>query len=518
MTRRFRVVAALSLLAFALSALPARASQVIEFYNEALDHYFITNNANEISDLDSGVHRGWVRTGHRFEVFDAGDPRLANSTPVCRFYGNPARGLDSHFYSATPQECTDVQVRFPDAWFLESTDVFRVQNPETSGTCPATTMPVHRLYNVRSDVNHRYTTDRAVVTAMLAKGYVLEGVGGSGLPVVFCVIDTRPPPPLCNISASTTAPDTGTTLTLVATCSNAPTSYQWTNCTSSTATCTTTQSSPGARSYSVTATNLTGTSPPASVVVTWRLPVTSPPVCTLSSSPANPYAGSTATLTATCTQSAASYVWVNCPSPAANTCQVTSPVPAAVTYSVTGRNSFGSSAPASITLNWPTPPPGGADFCGSFAKVMHVNLVWGGFVDTNDPGGGYEDDMVLVGRLTVPANASGTTNRGVISVVEHVDPPTQRIVSVSRSACDFRGFVPGNFPSTDPSGTSQPLAWAFGINPSVNYALSTMQGAPPKLVPGETYYINIRNADYTTGNPTCGTPECNVRVTVTTPR
>ena len=53
---------------------------------------------------------------------------------------------------------------------------------------------------------------------------------------------------------------------------------------------------------------------------------------------------------------------------------------------------------------------------------MHVNLVWGGFVDTNDPGGGFEDDMVLVGRLTVPANATGTTNRGVISVVEHVDP------------------------------------------------------------------------------------------------
>ena len=99
------------------------------------------------------------------------------AAPVCRFYGNPARGLDSHFYSATPQECTDVQVRFPDAWFLESTDVFRVQAPTRRGTCPATTMPVHRLYNTRADVNHRYTIDPAVVTAMLAKGYVLEGVG-----------------------------------------------------------------------------------------------------------------------------------------------------------------------------------------------------------------------------------------------------------------------------------------------------------------------------------------------------
>ena len=118
MTLRFRPLAALSLLAFALSACPTWGSQVIEFYNEDLDHYFITSNAREISDLDTGVHRGWARTGHKFEVFDAGDPRLANSSPVCRFYGNPARGLDSHFYSATPQECIDVQVRFPEAWFL----------------------------------------------------------------------------------------------------------------------------------------------------------------------------------------------------------------------------------------------------------------------------------------------------------------------------------------------------------------------------------------------------------------
>ena len=52
------------------------------------------------------------------QVFDEGDTRLANSVPVCRFYGNPARGLDSHFYSASPDECAAVQQRFPDDWLL----------------------------------------------------------------------------------------------------------------------------------------------------------------------------------------------------------------------------------------------------------------------------------------------------------------------------------------------------------------------------------------------------------------
>ena len=39
---------------------------VVEFYNAALDHYFITQATAEIADLDNGVHRGWTRTGESF--------------------------------------------------------------------------------------------------------------------------------------------------------------------------------------------------------------------------------------------------------------------------------------------------------------------------------------------------------------------------------------------------------------------------------------------------------------------
>ncbi|MCC6194337.1 MAG: c-type cytochrome, partial [Burkholderiales bacterium] len=35
---------------------------VVEFYAIARDHYFMSAAAQEIADLDSGVHAGWVRT------------------------------------------------------------------------------------------------------------------------------------------------------------------------------------------------------------------------------------------------------------------------------------------------------------------------------------------------------------------------------------------------------------------------------------------------------------------------
>ena len=36
---------------------------VVEFYNADLDHYFITANPAEAAALDSGVLKGWTRTG-----------------------------------------------------------------------------------------------------------------------------------------------------------------------------------------------------------------------------------------------------------------------------------------------------------------------------------------------------------------------------------------------------------------------------------------------------------------------
>ena len=126
------------------------------------------------------------------------------------------------------------------------------------------------------------------------------------------------------------------------------------------------------------------------MTVAWQQPPTALPVCTLSANPPDPYAGGATILTANCTQSPSSYSWVGCTATAGNTCQATRAEIGQATYSVTAANALGSSAPASITLNWQAPPTGGLDFCGTYPKVRRIDLVWGGFANTNDPGGGLE--------------------------------------------------------------------------------------------------------------------------------
>ena len=157
----------------ALVATTAVTSPVVEFYNAAQDHYFITSDEHEIADLDTGVHHGWRRTGASFNAQVAS---MAGSSPVCRFYIPPALG-DSHFYSASPDECAQTHAAFP-GFDYESPSVFHVALPDaTTGTCPASTAPVYRLWNQRADTNHRYTTDRVVWQQMRNAGWAAEGYG-----------------------------------------------------------------------------------------------------------------------------------------------------------------------------------------------------------------------------------------------------------------------------------------------------------------------------------------------------
>src|SRR5438874_2455791 len=135
----------------------ATTTAAIEYYDSGLNHYFITAGQDEIVGLNSGRFFGWIPTGLSIPVLSP-DATNAGSTPVCRFYGNPDAGLDSHFYSADPVECEQVLQRFPGIWLLESRNVFRAYLPDpASGTCPTGTKPIYRLWNQRADVNHRYT-------------------------------------------------------------------------------------------------------------------------------------------------------------------------------------------------------------------------------------------------------------------------------------------------------------------------------------------------------------------------
>lgn len=147
---------------------------VVEYYNAAQDHYFITADAAEQLLLDDGTMRGWVRTGETFKVM-FGETMQTAAKSVCRFYGLPSAGLDSHFFSASMTECIDVLDRWPLQWQLETTNAFGITVEVPQGSCPADSQAVYRLFNNRADVNHRYTTSKTTRDTMLARGWILEG-------------------------------------------------------------------------------------------------------------------------------------------------------------------------------------------------------------------------------------------------------------------------------------------------------------------------------------------------------
>ncbi len=153
---------------------------VVEYYAASLDHYFITAETVEIAVLDSGTIPGWARTGLGFAAHATA---TAGANPVCRFYLPPAYG-DSHFYSASPAECAAVRATYP-GFVYESPAVFYESLPDAiTGACPGATIPVYRVWDRRADTNHRYTIDRAVRDAMVARGWVAEGYGPDA--VIMC--------------------------------------------------------------------------------------------------------------------------------------------------------------------------------------------------------------------------------------------------------------------------------------------------------------------------------------------
>lgn len=155
----------------------------VEFYNRALDHYFLSTNPVEIANLDSGKTVGWARTGLRFLVYDNAQP---GASPVCRFYRAPAFG-DSHFYSASPEECAATAAAHPVDWIYESPNVFYVPLPDkATGVCAGGTQSVYRYFNVAT-TNHRYTQELTVRDDMdFSPLWVPEGYGPGPYYPIMC--------------------------------------------------------------------------------------------------------------------------------------------------------------------------------------------------------------------------------------------------------------------------------------------------------------------------------------------
>ena len=156
---------------------PSGQAVVVEFYNRSLDHFFMTIDPDEINKLDTGVFRGWERTGVRFLAYTSQQP---GTNPVCRFYRAPPQP-DTHFYSADPVECANVRRDFPD-WTYESPAVFYIYLPnQANGACPTGTRPVWRFYH-NSVINHRYTPEVTTRDELNSDfDWTSEGAAGRGM-------------------------------------------------------------------------------------------------------------------------------------------------------------------------------------------------------------------------------------------------------------------------------------------------------------------------------------------------
>jgi len=150
----------------------------LEFYNTSLGHYFMAAGADEIAAIRGGsAGPGWELTGQSFKVWPSmpSDAAFSSVAPVCRFYGVPAGGPNSHFFTAQSGECD--LVKRNGGWYYEGVG-FYIRPVDSNGGCPAGYLSVERAYNngaARNDSNHRFTTSESTFRQMGQQGWAMEG-------------------------------------------------------------------------------------------------------------------------------------------------------------------------------------------------------------------------------------------------------------------------------------------------------------------------------------------------------
>jgi len=344
----------------------------------------------------------------------------------------------------------------------------------------------------------------------------------------------------CSISGVTN-PTTAQDPTLTATCTPGGASYLWTLVTGpfSHATCNAPAAPTSASTaitrptgitagqsrsclYQVTGTGA-GLSGQAMATVTWSDAPSSPPVCTPSgvTTPAPiTSAGGTIALNANCVPSAGvTYTWTRTAPTAGAPNNATAANPSDTLAANTGATGVvytwqvvGCSAPGvcntktvSVTVPAPGGGGGGAD-CSSlgFLHTRFLDLGWpaSGLSWNTQALGGLGVNDALVIRFTPPAGSASTLNSaGSISLAEYGDPQTGRYAVLSTNACDFSG-TGGSF--TIP---------ALSVSPTISWSLQVNRkdfGSMIQLIPGTSYYLNLKNRGSDGVTPTCASGSCNM--------
>ena len=175
-----------ALLWVASAAVAAQSVTVVEYYNRALDAYFITGRSTEQTLLDASP-ADFSRTGMEFTA-TAATAATAPQVRICRFYVNTTTPFtNSHFYGREGTDCEALRAQNLAGFSFEDFD-FAVAQPDAANACAAST-PVRVFRSFRSGTggrtsNHRYSTTVASFDALTAAGWTPEQVA-------FCVTNAK---------------------------------------------------------------------------------------------------------------------------------------------------------------------------------------------------------------------------------------------------------------------------------------------------------------------------------------
>lgn len=160
-----------------------------DFPNSPGGHYFYSADVREQVGVDVGEVGAFKRTGRSFKA--------GGYVSVCRFYGSPQPGSNSHFFSADRDECdllkslqqtptpnTAQQWNYEGQGFMANAPI-PAAAADSAPTCPEGSIPVYRAYNnawVANgknpwDSNHRFSTDPDDIQEVVTKhGWQNEGI------------------------------------------------------------------------------------------------------------------------------------------------------------------------------------------------------------------------------------------------------------------------------------------------------------------------------------------------------
>ena len=339
-----------------------------------------------------------------------------------------------------------------------------------------------------------------------------------------CTTTTGPTPPgTCNITSVPAAAiqsgvgvSAGTSVTLTAFCATGtpPITYSWdhsvTNAVAFNAPATQT-------TYTVTTSNISGAGPTltATVFIASTNQGTAPGNCSIVQTPntvaSAVAAGTVVNLNMTCAggNPATSCAWSN-NIVAGCSGNVTAPS-TNITYSATASNSFGTSTPATPTTIQVQTSTTGKNFCTGSDQIITVGWPASRQVRPGTSGLGNQTQAF---KITIPLTFSPALNIAHMGFAHLIEVPgtpvTSRDFTVSKNSCDFQ------------SGTYLYNDIGYGDTaPSINFTINnpnfSRAGADFNLSPGDTIYMNVRNAN--NGSPSCpaGGGACNVLFDFATP-